>query len=329
MDSKESVAFRSAMERPGVWTVVAPDEWHLFDQPEDNWECRDDEIGLDDQRKLIIYLEEPPYPRLWIRICHKDSPKEHPPRREMSIPRGCSAGAGTTEQARLDPAPAANRCYTEQDISVLVVLVCEGRTPDRSPGKSLPSWLAGVLSHDWRTEHASRDRLVALRRLLRARLPKQRVGEIMDRVVHEARQTYGWYSEPKKQPRSKGQHPQPKRRGRGGARGGRRAGKGQQPRHAYDTGYSGYAYIRPTQPPAEPWHSLVPPWEDRPSWVDERDLGRVHESDRSSTGFEDLGGAGTKVGPGGVKKGQSAWGSWPAMPEAWPWPSMPPAALRA
>jgi hypothetical protein len=58
-------------------------------------------------------------------------------------------------------------------------------------------------------------------------------------------------------------------------------------------------------------------------------LRRVHESNSLPIDFEDLGEADTESDLQGVRKGQSEWGGWPAMPEAWPWPSMPPTALQA
>jgi hypothetical protein len=210
MDFKESVAFRSAMENPGVRTVVDPDEWPLFDQPENSWEPRDDEIGLDDQRKLIVYLEEPPYPRLWICVSYKDSPQEHPPRREMSTPRTCGVGGG------LPPSSGAtNRWYTPQDIDMLSALVCEGRFPDRARRETPPYWLTGVLSLDWSAECSGGGRMAMLRKLLGARLSRQQANEIMGRVEEVLRSAHGWWSKPVKQPQSKGQRPQAKGRGRG------------------------------------------------------------------------------------------------------------------
>jgi hypothetical protein len=58
-------------------------------------------------------------------------------------------------------------------------------------------------------------------------------------------------------------------------------------------------------------------------------LGRVHESNCLPSDFEDVGEADTDDDLQDVKKGQSAWGSWPILPGACLWPSMPPAALRA
>jgi hypothetical protein len=267
MDSKESVAFRSAKERSGVWTVVGPDEWHLFDQPEDCWEPRYDEVPVDDQHKLVVCMGESPYPRLWIRVCHKDSPKEHPPRRETSIPRTCGAGGGLAPSEG-----AASQWFTPHDVGALSALVRNGRVHDQPHWQTPPSWLAGVLSYDWGNERTGRNRMVALRRLLRAQLAKPRIDEIMDRVAEDLKVSHEWWSKPKEQPPSKsGRRPQTKGRGRGKASRERKVGQSQQPRHAHETGYSGYAYRRPKLPPPEPWHLQVAPREDGPSGAGECD----------------------------------------------------------